>query len=108
MSAKVRLTSVGGDSQYHYAHFILEYGRTTARISIEVEGPAPRAAHQVDAYRKLLRHLGALAQKAASSDELLMPTRGLLQRVIGELGVNQLFAKTENNPAKQGSVRVKK
>jgi hypothetical protein len=65
----VRLTAVGGDSQYHYAHFTLEYGRTTARISVEVEGRAP-SGHPPDAYRKLLHHLGVIALEAATGNGL--------------------------------------
>jgi hypothetical protein len=75
--AKVRLTAVGGDNQYHYAHFIVEYGRTSARISVEVEGPAPRAGQQIEAYRKLLHHLGVIAQKAADGNGLSMPASPL-------------------------------
>jgi hypothetical protein len=81
-NAKVRLTAVGGDRQYHYANFILEYERTTARISVEVEGRAPRGRHAIDAYRKLLHHIGVVAQKAASSDELSM-SMGLSEESSG-------------------------
>src|SRR5215831_17377901 len=43
------------------------------------------------------RKLWAPSGKMCSREERPGRARGLLQRVTGELGVNQLFAKTENN-----------
>jgi hypothetical protein len=61
---KARLTAVGGDSQYHYAHYVLEYDGTIARISIEIDGPEPTDKGDT-AYTRMLHQLGVAALKAA-------------------------------------------
>lgn len=70
-----RLTAVGGDSKYHYAHFLLEQGRTTIRILVEIEGPQPDHDRK-SVYTKLLHHVGVLAQQAADTPgKLACPDR---------------------------------
>ena len=61
-----KLIGAGGDRQYHYAYFVLEFGRTVARISLEVDGPDLPAARDSSAYVALLRQVGAAAALKAS------------------------------------------
>jgi len=67
-----RLAAFGGDKQYQYAHFTLEYDQASVQIRIEIESPQRfRVPKPADEYRKLLYEVSVAALEVATSPDAL-------------------------------------